>query len=328
MGKTSLVCETSRRLRGSRLLSIDLMGIKCADDLCKRTARALITMEQQSGLFEKTLSALSRLRPSISLDPISGQPGVSFDTAVRLTPDSINGLADMIQSASARKKVIVLFDEFQDILNLPDADETLAILRGKIQYHERIPYVFAGSMRNQMMEIFTRPDSPLFKSALPLEIGAIDPGTFIPFLAAKFATGKRSLPDALAEEILKLAAHTSGDIQQLCSALWETTAHGTALSQDHLGPALVHIFSQEVKGYEATLIRITAQQQNCLRALAALGGGSPYSTEFMRESGIAHGSSVKKALSRLCQLRIIYPREEEYRFVNPFFRHWLLWKHV
>jgi hypothetical protein len=112
----------------------------------------------------------------------------------------------------------------------------------------------------------------------------------------------------LGKQILSLADHTSGDVQQFCSALGETTCHGEPLEEKHLPPALMRIFRQETKGYEAMLIQVTAQQQNCLRALAALDGKNPYSETFLRETGIQHASSVKKAITRLCQLRIIYPR--------------------
>lgn len=328
MGKTSLVYETVRNLKKYRLLSIDLMGIKSADDLCKRIARSLISLEQQAGMLEKAIAAFPRLRPSITFDPVSGQAGVSFDTSIKLTPDSIKGLFDLIKQASARKPTVVFIDEFQDILNLPDSDETLALLRAEIQHHQDVPYLFAGSMRNRMMEIFTLPDSPFFKSALPLEIGPLNPQEFIPFLIEKFSTGDRCLPPELGERILSLADRTSGDVQQLCGALWETTRHGEPLEEKHLPPALLRIFAQETKGYEAMLVQVTAQQQNCLRALAKLGGESPCSETFMRETGIQHASSVKKAITRLCQLQIVYPREEDFRFLNPFFKHWLVWKRL
>ena len=328
MGKTSLVHETARLLKNQRLLSIDLMGIKSADDLGKRIARSLISLEQQVSPLEKALSSFSRLRPTITFDPISGQPGVSFDTAVKLTPDSIKGLFDLIKKTAQRKPTIIFIDEFQDILNLPDSSETLALLRAEIQHHTDIPYLYAGSMRNRMMEIFTLPDSPFFKSALPLEIGPIDPREFIPFLTKKFAGGNRTLSPGLGERILELADHTSGDIQQFCSALWETTRHGETLEEQHLSPALMRIFAQETKGYEAMLVQVTAQQQKCLRALATLGGEKPYAETFLREAGIQHASSVKKAITRLCQLQFIYPKEEAFRFINPFFKHWLLWKRL
>ena len=75
MGKTSLVYETVKSFKKHRLLSIDLMGIKSADDLCKRIVRSLISLEQQDGLFEKGGAAIPPLRPTITIDPLGGQPG-------------------------------------------------------------------------------------------------------------------------------------------------------------------------------------------------------------------------------------------------------------
>ncbi len=66
-----------------------------------------------------------------------------------------------------RKPLVVVFDELQDILNLKDKKETLAILRSKIQFHTAIPYIFAGSIRNKMDEIFNHPSSAFFKRLFP-----------------------------------------------------------------------------------------------------------------------------------------------------------------
>ena len=49
-------------------------------------------------------------------------------------------------------------------------------------------------------------------------------------------------------------------------------------------------------------------------------------TAFLLGAGITLAASVKKALNRLAKLKIIYRHEGEYRFVNPFFKRWLLWK--
>jgi hypothetical protein len=45
-------------------------------------------------------------------------------------------------------------------------------------------------VRNQMLDIFTNPDSPFFKSAIPVEVGSIDRDQFKKFLKDKFLLGK------------------------------------------------------------------------------------------------------------------------------------------
>ncbi|MDP2989054.1 MAG: hypothetical protein Q8O57_00610, partial [Kiritimatiellota bacterium] len=60
--------------------------------------------------------------------------------------------------------------------------------------------------------------------------------------------------------------------------------------------------------------------------LARLGGKAPLSSVFIQGVGIIGPASIKKALNRLVQLKIVYRHQGEYKFVNPFFKTWLLWK--
>jgi len=52
----------------------------------------------------------------------------------------------------------------------------------------------------------------------------------------------------------------------------------------------------------------------------------PLSSEFIQVTGISQPASVKKALNRLIQLKIIYRYQKEYKFINPFFKSWLIYK--
>ena len=326
IGKTSLVFEAARVMKKKRILYIDLLAIKSSDDLCRRMTRAVLSLEQKGGFLEKTLKTLSHMKPSITFDPITGQPTISFDSSVRLKPESIEGLMDLFLEIHERKESIVFFDEFQDILNLRDAKPALALLRSKIQFHVKVPYLFAGSVRNQMAGIFNDPSSPFFKSAVILDVGALDEGPFFSFLVAKFAEGGRSLDSDVFVDVISMADNIPGDIQHFCGALWEITRDGEMITTEHLPKALELIFSQEAKGYEATLVQLTSQQLRCLVGLAKVGGKAPQSSAFLRASGISLPASVKRALDRMEKLKIIFRHPGEYRFVNPFFRSWLLHK--
>ena len=326
MGKTSLLHETVRQLKRYRMLYVDLLEIKTADDLCKRMVKALISMEQQAGLLERILKTLAQLRPIVSVDPLTGQPSVSVDAGVRLRPDSLDGILDLVRESHKRTRLVVAFDEFQDILNLPDSKETLAVLRSKIQFHKDIPYVFAGSVRNQMGEIFTDPESAFFKSAIAVDVGPLDKEGFAGFLADKFALGKRVVDKDAMAKVIELAENVPGDVQELCEAIWETTAYRSTIHEDCIGPALELIYARESKGYEAALVQLTGQQLKCLVGLARMGGKAALSAVFIQGVGIAGPASIKKALNRLVQLKVVYRHEGEYKFVNPFFKTWLLWK--
>ena len=89
-----------------------------------------------------------------------------------------HGINKLSKITSKTNPFVVVFDEFQDILNLKDAREVLALLRSKVQFQTDIAYVFAGSIRNKMDSIFNNPDSAFFKSAIPIHVGSLDKNTF------------------------------------------------------------------------------------------------------------------------------------------------------
>jgi hypothetical protein len=233
---------------------------------------------------------------------------------------------DLISDAHKSRKFVVVFDEFQDILDINDSREAIAILRSNIQFQTTIPYIFAGSIRNRMNSIFTDPDSPFFKSAAIVEVPSLDRETFVSFLVTKFASGKRVVSDSLLAKIFEIAQDIPGDIQQLCSALWDGTSFGQRIDERAIPEALEVIYSREQNGYEACLVNMTELQLRCLCGLAKIGGKAAMSSEFLKQAGVRLPGSVKKAMVRLEGQRIIFRENGEYKFVNPFFRSWLLKK--
>ena len=326
IGKTSLIVETASKLKKQKLLTVDLMAIKSSNDLCHRIIKAIIQLESGGSFLAKTLKLLSHLRPQIGIDPISNLPTISIDSSVQLAPDSLEEVFDLIQKLNQKKDLIIFLDEFQDVLNIPDSKQIMAILRSKVQYHDTIAYIFAGSIRNQMDEIFINPDSPLFKSALPLTLQAIDENEFSKFIKNKFAQGNREIPDLLLTRIYSYCDGITGDIQQLCEALWSISEGGEIIEENHFSAAFELIFSREWRAYELVMNELTEIQTKCLIGLANTDGFLPTSASFLKHTGIQQPSTVRKALTKLQKRNVIFKYEKRYRFVNPFFKSWLLFK--
>ena len=170
-----------------------------------------------------------------------------------------------------------------------------------------------------MYDIFNNSESPFFKSAITIEVAGLEEAKFKSYLQEKFSSGKRIIKDEQIHTVFKIAECITGDVQQLCSAIWEATSFKETINEDHLGKALEIIFARESKGYESILVNLTALQIKCLAGLAHLGGTSPLSSAFISGIGGVLPSSVKKSLTRLEQLKIIYRKNDEYKFINPYF---------
>lgn len=327
VGKTSLIHYTITQHTRRRLLYIDCLGIKTGEDIIRRMIQGIERIEQQDSLIKKCVRFLPHLTVSISQDPVTGMPSISPSMAHNtFRAESLNGLLDFVAHLHKQKPLVVVFDEFQDILKIKDAWENLAVMRSRIQFHGKICFLYAGSIRNDMWRIFHDPESPFFKSSTTVDVDATNFDNFSGFIAKQFKRGKRRLEKGVFDSITKTCFHNPGDIQQFCAALWDVTREGDLLSENHLAKALPVIFRNELRGYEIWLNDLSAQQLAVLTTLARLGGTSPLGRTFVQASGITHPSSIKAALTRLVAKRLLFVFKHEHRFVNPFFRLWLAHK--
>jgi hypothetical protein len=89
IGKSSLAYEAVRKLRGTHLLYMDLLGIKSIDALCKQMLRSIVTLEKRVSWVTNMIKTLSHLRPTITTDPVTSMPVISFDASVELKASSI-----------------------------------------------------------------------------------------------------------------------------------------------------------------------------------------------------------------------------------------------
>lgn len=323
MGKTSLVLETVRTTKGVSLFHADLLCVRDTADLCRRLAAALARQEKTAGFLEKVLSALTRLRPTLTIDQMTGCPTISVDAACASDISSLEAVMDAILSQTAKRRTCIVLDEFQDILDMEDGDRLLALLRSRIQLDANTAYIFLGSVRNRMTDIFWNPDSPFYHSAAALPVGEIVESDFLPFLQKRFATGKRKLTPERYAEIAALARHTPGYIQELCDTLWEETAPGQTICKEDVQHALLDIFSREQDHYEIFIRRLTPLQMRVLRTLAIRGEDGVYSSASLATAKVYNSASMKRAVEKLVKDGLVYIYQGHHRFVNPFFREWV-----
>ncbi|MBN1625238.1 MAG: ATP-binding protein [Deltaproteobacteria bacterium] len=324
VGKSSAVYQAAINSKPRIPLLIDFMGIKSIDALIKRILKALIAQKDKQGMMTSILKKFAAIRPTLSLDPVTSMSTFSFDASVEIKAESISEVIDLIKDLYGDKKVVVIMDEFQDILDLPGSREALAILRSVIQYQTNIPYIFVGSIRHKMSAIFIDSDSPFFKSAIPVEIEPIPADEFGVFIEKKFTEGKRKIRRERIDRLFEIAGNIPGDVQQLCEALWAVTKEKESIDAEEIKSALELIFSRERSAYENYVRLITGMQMKSLLAIAGRGGKSIFSNEFMKAAGFTNASSLKRCINRLTDLNLLFDYKGEYRFVNPFFRAWLI----
>lgn len=324
MGKTSLIKHSIAGVRRMRMLYIDLYCIRSLSDLCRRVMTGIAEADERMPFIRKAMSLVHQLRPTLSFDSNTGSPQISVDARAASSPESLGAVMGMIRKLADSARLCVVFDEFQDILELEHSDVVLAEMRSTIQFQPDTPYFFSGSVRNDMMRIFDDSKSPFFKSAVTFTVGPIEKESFARFIAGRFRKGKRNVGEDTARALVEYADSVSGDVQQLCEAIWDMTEDGATVTPEDIPRALSLVFSREGEAFGQTIRDLTPLQTSILRALAEQRASGVFSEDFMNRAGTTSTGAVRTAVKRLVAKRLVYQFGGKFRFSNPFFRAWIL----
>lgn len=327
MGKTSAVLEAIHSRREAGCIFINCWGKTSPVALAESIAESFLAYQSRRGLsLKRILEGFAHLRPHATIDPQTGQPSFSIDLAGRrdFNPKSLERVLGPIGDEGKNHPLVVVFDEFQALLDMEQHESVIATLRGAIQLQPQVTYFYLGSVRNLMDAVFNDPRQPFFKSAASVSIGPIDRSSFSIYLIKKFRQSRRQPSSAAMNLIFEMAHDTTGDVQQLCSALWNCTEAGQKIEEADVYAALARIHQSENESNMRIIDILTPGQVKVLVGLAKAGGAHPTSKAFLEASGVAQPSSVTKAIARLESEGLIFHDSKEYQFFSPFFRTWLL----
>ena len=124
----------------------------------------------------------------MEVDPSDGTLRFSFQTGRRKEDidDTIERLLELLGELAAERKrrVVIVFDEFQEVLALDKRFPNL--MRAVFQAQPEVSHVYLGSKRHLLERIFNDRNEPFWRSAKQLEIGMIPAAEFAAFVGERF----------------------------------------------------------------------------------------------------------------------------------------------
>lgn len=329
MGKTSLIQQALGKLPARQCIGvyIDLWPTDGSASFAMATARAL-TMAAETKttrLLELAKILFSRMRPSVTIDD-AGKPAIEFglDGRTAEKTDLVEVLAAPQELASRTgKTVVVVFDEFQQIVDYDD-DLTERQLRSSIQHHKNVAYIFLGSRKHLLQQMFLDHSRPLYRAAAHYPIGPIATEHWQPFIASRFRKAKKKIDKAM---IGRLCSQTEGHpfyTQHLCHVVWSMTEPGSAVDDACIDRAVADLLRRESHAYAILWESLTKNEQRLLRGLAGSETPpKPFSSDFTRQYGLRSASNSQRAASSLLMKDVIDREESSFVITDRFFRLWI-----
>jgi len=231
MGKTSLIDYVFDRESISQeyiTITVDILHTSSFREFIYALGTAVFDRvatrsEKMRKLFVSFLKSLSA---SFGYDPVQNLP--TFDIKLgdiqqpEYTLREIFGYLEQVD-----KRCLVVIDEFQQIVYYPEKNVE-ALLRTYIQKLSNANFVFSGSQRRLMEEMFFSAKRPFYQSAKSLQLDAIPINIYQEFASAHFRQANKAISPEAFQHVYNTFWGVTFYVQRIMKeAFTETPAGGT-----------------------------------------------------------------------------------------------------
>ena len=330
LGKSGLIHHTfAQDVIKDRYTTI-YVDIYATNDLCemvKALSEAIVkAVGQKKSWHEKFFSFIKSLRVGFHIDAVSGEPSFDIGIGDIENPDkTIRELFDYMEASE--KPCILAIDEFQQIREYPQTN-TEAFIRSLVQQCSRTSFIFCGSKRHTMTDIFYSPAKPFFQSVISQSLKPIPMETYVEFAGRMFSQRGKILDRAAAEAIYRMFDGCTWYMQMMMNEMFALTKEGMTCTTEYIDFAWDNIIMAQEDRYQAILYGLAPKQKQLLQAIArdrTVEGIT--SSDFVKRHRLVSASSVQAALKPLLKNDIVTCEEGIYRIYDYFFADYLAKKY-
>ena len=327
MGKTGLIqyCFDQPVLHDNYYtFFVDILHTSCLQELVHELGRTVYEQAVPRGkkMVQNFVKALHSIAGKMGFDANTGLPTFTVGLGDIERPEyTLEEIFGYLQQAD--KPCIVAIDEFQQVAKYPEKNIE-ALLRSHIQQIDNCRFVFAGSERHMLEQMFDSRKHPFYKSADNMNLGAIDRNVYVEFICLKFQEKGKSLDAEVAKEVYDMFGGHTYYVQKTMNEAFANTSKGGTCSQDTLQTAISDILAGNDYYYRELLSRMTIKQKMLLYAIAEDGLAIQItSADFLKRHKLPSASSVQSAIKRLLSEGYVVEEAQRYRVNDRFFGLWI-----
>lgn len=323
MGKTGLLkhCFSQSDLQQRYYtFLIDIYATKNLQDMVFQMGRSIVTRLKSRGqeAVDRFLQFVTSLRTGISFD---GQGNASWNLGVGEIKSPSFTLEEIFNYLKAADRpCIVAIDEFQAIVDYPEQNVE-ALLRTYVQDCRNAVFVFSGSQKRMMSEMFSSPARPFYQSTSFMFLKPVALSEYESFAYHHFVKAGKQIDDGVVKVIYERYEGTTWYLQKVLNQLFSTTNHATV---DDVDKAVLQIIRQNEEAYKDTLFQLTVKQRDLLVAVGHEGKAKQITgMDFIKHHHLSSASSVQKAAQILVNKQLITHQEGIYEIYDKFMAEWM-----
>ena len=327
IGKTGLIENLFHQKdiqRNYYTFLIDIYATKSIEELVMAMGTCMLSSLRPRGakVVQRFINILSSLRTGISFDAI-GNPSWNLEVGdIHLPRTTLDEIFEYIDSAD--KPCIIAIDEFQAVADYHN-DKVEALLRTSIQHCRNAQFIFSGSQRSMMGEIFLSPSRPFYQSTSMMNIGCIPLDKYTEFAQGHFREADKVITADIIEKTYHRFEGITWYIQRMMNEFFSMTPPHGNCDEKMMETAIKNILRANEFTYQSLLFQLPLKQKELLMAIAKEGKAQNLtSSAFVKKYRLTSSSSVQSAIKGLLEKNFVTANLGIYEVYDKFFALWLL----
>ena len=302
---------------------VDIYETKNLSEFVNELGNSILSVLKPLGRksWEAFLDILTSLNHSITFNS-NGQPVWSIKIGEIQHPEvTLDEIFEYL--STTERPSIVAIDEFQVIADYPEKTVE-ASLRKRIQNCHKARFIYSGSQRHMMSQIFASPSRPFYNSCALMGLEPIPSSKYLTFANDLMSENARSISPEAFRYLYNLFDGTTWYIQYVLNVLYAAKTDKMTFDAEDVDDAVAEIVKRNSFAYSSLLFLLATRQKQLLYAIASEGRiRSLMSQAFLRKYSIG-ASTVQTALKVLLDHDFV-TREEDgsYMVYDRFFDIWL-----
>ena len=327
MGKTGLIkhCFYQKEiLKNYNTFFVDIYATHNLQEFVYKLGKEIFEQLKPRGkrFVEKFFSIIASLRPAFKLDERTGTPvfdiGIGEIRSAEITLEEIFKYLN-----SSDKPCIVAIDEFQQIAKYPEKNIE-AILRTHVQRTTKTTFIFSGSQRHILHNMFFSASHPFYQSAVLQTLGAIDKHEYVDFADKHFRRAGKKVDVSFIERSYDLFEGHTFYVQAIMNQLFSELNEQEDCTDKIFEEAVRNrVFSYETL-FSEILNLLPVRQKEVLYAVAKEGKAQNLTSgEFVKKHSLHSTASTQTAARQLLEKEILTRKENVFEVNDRFFGLWL-----
>lgn len=329
MGKTGLIYRFFDEIFIKKFeietFYVDIYATQNIDDFIKIFSENIIqSFQKKTSMLKKAMKVFSGVKPVLSFDELTGNPQLSLtynnnDEKMQ----TLRSIFDFLENYG--KRVIVAFDEFQQIREYAGFNME-AVLRTYIQPLKNVNFIFCGSKKHLMFDIFANARNPFYASTSYVYLDKIDEEKYAEFIQCRFSEHGKTIERNAVDFILNFTKRHTFYTQSLCHFVFQHSKRLVNLQFVKEEAAKLIAMNENIYLQYRSLL--TPQQWNYLKAVAKEGVVTqPMANNFVVKHGIGTPANSQRILQALITKDLILEtttkEHTEYSVYDVFLSRWL-----